>query len=565
MTASAATAVLDEFFAAFYRRCPVSATFIGVHDYDDRLPDYSEQEVADAAAEREAIRRRLRALPAEPLTRADVLDRTLVEGCLEIQAWEDGAPHFYRGNPCVYTGEAIFGVISLFLRPFAPLSQRVEAATARMRGIATLLAQGKANVRRAPRAWVDRAIGECSGARVFFGSGVQILMRDEAIEDPRFAAAAEAAAAAFAEFQTHLEQTLAPGAHNGYACGAEGLDLLLRRGHFLEADADEVRAAAEERMATCAAELGSRAGGFGARDWREALALLADGHPAADGYYARFEEVWAAARAAAEHAGLVTWPDYPIRFVPQPAWAREAAPYLYFLAYRAPAPYDASPVADYLVPPVEATMPTREQARRLRATNDSVIKLNHVIHHGGLGHHVQNWYAYRAASRTGQIAAVDCASRIALFCGGTMAEGWACYATDLMEEIGFLSPLERYAQVHARMRMAARALVDIDLHRGAITLEGAAAFYAQQIGLSPEAARAEAVKNSMFPGTALMYMVGTDVLHRLRRDLASRSAAFDLRRFHDRVLAHGSVPVALVAAAMRGEYASAASPEIRRP
>jgi len=117
-------------------------------------------------------------------------------------------------------------------------------------------------------------------------------------------------------------------------------------------------------------------------------------------------------------------------------------------------------------------MPTREQARRLRATNDSVIKLNHVIHHGGLGHHVQNWYAYRAASRTGQIAAVDCASRIALFCGGTMAEGWACYATDLMEEIGFLSPLERYAQVHARMRMAARALVDIDLHRGAITLEG---------------------------------------------------------------------------------------------
>ena len=69
----------------------------------------------------------------------------------------------------------------------------------------------------------------------------------------------------------------------------------------------------------------------------------------------------------------------------------------------------------------------------------------------------------------------------------------------------------------------------------------------------------------MFPGTALMYMVGTDVLHRLRRDLASRSAAFDLRRFHDRVLAHGSVPVALVAAAMRGEYASAASPEIRRP
>ena len=193
-----------------------------------------------------------------------------------------------------------------------------------------------------------------------------------------------------------------------------------------------------------------------------------------------------------------------------------------------------------------------------------MIKLNHVIHHGGLGHHVQNWYARRAASRTGQIAAVDCASRIALFCGGTMAEGWACYATDLMEEIGFLTPLERYAQVHARMRMAARALVDVDLHRGVISLEAAAALYARRIGLSPEAARAEAVKNSMFPGTALMYMMGTDALHRLRRDLAFGSTAFDLRRFHDRVLAHGSVPVALVAGAMRREHAGPASPKIRR-
>jgi hypothetical protein len=389
-------------------------------------------------------------------------------------------------------------------------------------------------------------------------------MRDEAIRSAGFLAAAERAAAAFAEFQRHLEQDLAPRAHNGYACGEEALDLLLRRGHFLQADAAEVRRAAEERMAGCEAELSQRSADFGARDWREVLGRFADGHPPADGYYARFAEVWAAARAAAQDRGLVTWPDYAIRYVPQPAWARQAAPYLYFLAYRSPAPYDASPVVNYLVPPVEAAMSAQEQTRCLRATNDTVIKLNHVIHHGGLGHHVQNWYARRAASRIGQIAAVDCARRIALFCGGTMAEGWACYATDLMEEIGFLTPLERYAQVHARLRMAARALADVDLHRGAMTLEETAAMYAQRVGLAQEAAHAEAVKNSMFPGTALIYMVGTEVLHRLRRELAARSPAFDLRRFHDRVLGYGSVPVALIASAVRGEYASAGSPEIRR-
>jgi len=126
-----------------------------------------------------------------------------------------------------------------------------------------------------------------------------------------------------------------------------------------------------------------------------------------------------------------------------------------------------------------------------------------------------------------------------------------------MDEIGFLTPLEHYAQIHARLRMAARALVDVQLHHGAMTLEDAAAFYETRVGLSAEAARAEAVKNSMFPATAMMYMVGTDLIHQLRRELAARPGPFDLRRFHDRLLAYGSVPVALAGAAMRKAHAVA--------
>ena len=197
-------------------------------------------------------------------------------------------------------------------------------------------------------------------------------------------------------------------------------------------------------------------------------------------------------------------------------------------------------------------MPPEEQQRRLRATNDSVIKLNHVVHHGGLGHHVQNWNAYhRAESRVGRMAAVDCASRIAMFCGGTMAEGWACYATDLMDDVGFLEPLERLSQAHTRLRMATRALVDVRLHEGAWTLGQAAEFYRERVGMSADAAHSEAVKNSLFPATALMYLTGTERIHRLRRDLAARTPDFDLRAFHDRFLSYGSVPVSLVAAAMQ--------------
>ena len=64
------------------------------------------------------------------------------------------------------------------------------------------------------------------------------------------------------------------------------------------------------------------------------------------------------------------------------------------------------------------------------------------------------------------MAAIDAASRIAMFCGGSLAEGWACYACDLMEEIGFLTPLEQAAQQHTRVRLLARAVVDLSLHYG---------------------------------------------------------------------------------------------------
>jgi hypothetical protein len=544
-------AALDAFFAWFYRTFPVSATFIGIHEHDHRLPEFSDRGRDDALATLTGLQDQFRRLPDEALTADERLDRAMAEGALEIFRWEAGSRHFALGNPCVYTGEAVFGVIALLLRNFASLDVRVEAAVERMNAIPIFLAQGRANLRRAPALWIDRAIRECKGALALFERGLEIFIRDEGVTDPAFRQAAAVAARGFREFQSYLSTGLAANGTDDYACGGEALDLLIRRGHFLDMDAGSVLALGREHLAAAAARLQAQASALGSTDWQGALRGLSDRHPTAGGYYRRFGEVWEEARAAAEARGLMAWPDYPVRFVPQPAWAREAAPHLYFLSYRAPAAFDRVPVVDYLVPPIEPEMPPDEQLRRLRATNDGVIKLNHVVHHGGLGHHLQNWYAYhRAASRIGRIAAVDCASRIALFCGGTMAEGWACYAVDLMDEIGFLSPFERLSQAHTGLRMAARAIADVQLHSRAWTVDEVAQFYHETAGLAPDAARAEAVKNSMFPGTALMYLAGNQTLHRLRVEMKARHG-FTLRAFHDRLLSYGSVPVALIAAEMR--------------
>jgi uncharacterized protein (DUF885 family) len=548
---SAFSSWLDDFFNAYYKRRPVNATFIGVHDLDHQLPDFSKPAMAETQVEMQALLERLKNLPDEDLSTAESIDRTLAEGYLRTQLWECQSNHFQHGNPCLYTGEAVFSVISLFLNDFAPVGERVAAAIDRMYGIPMLLAQGQANIRRSPRKWIENALSECVGALAFFNQGIDQLIQDHAIADARFKSAANTASTAFQSYQAYLENELRPHTTEEYACGEEAFTLIMRSGHCIELDLDQYVAYAERQIAEAGEYLKEHAADFGTASSAEALAQLADIHPPLDEYYARFGALWQACRELAEQKKLVTWPDFPIEYIPQPAWAREAAPHLYFLPYRSPAAFNRPPVHHYLVPPIDSSLSAENKEQMLRAVNDSVIKSNHVIHHGSIGHHVQNWNAFHSASRIGQVAGIDCAARLAMFCAGTMAEGWAMYVGDLMAEAGFLTPLEVYAEAQTRRRMSARAVVDIQLHRGEFSLEQAAAYYKSQAGMNADFALREAVKNSMFPGAAMMYLYGSDRIKNFRSEVASRmGAAFNLQQFHDQFLSYGSVPVELVCQAM---------------
>jgi uncharacterized protein (DUF885 family) len=548
------SAWLDRFFISYYAHRPVNATFIGQHAWDHALPDYSEAGIGRVLDEMQRLAADLTTLPQEPLTPAQALDRQLAQGFLQIQDWEYRANFFQSGNPSLYTGEAIFGLIALFLTPFAPRREQTAAAIARMHAIPAFLAQAEANLTTAPPAWTARARRECQGALAFLTVGVEALIAEDAYAAAELRTAAALAAAAFRRYDAFLADTLAQQPRPDVAAGEAALDLYLRQGHFLTESADDLAARAEAELGRAQVELESHAADFGCATPEQALAQLDDLHPSAAAYYASFPQVWEAARAAAVAHDLVTWPDFPIRYQPQPQWARACAPFLYFLFYRAPAAYNRPSPHPYLVSPLPADADPIALEKFLRANNDSVIKLNHVVHHGSLGHHVQNWHASRAASRFGQVAAVDTASRIAMFCGGTMAEGWAVYATDLMAEIGFLTPLEAYAEHQSWRRMSARCVVDVRLHQGRMSLDEAARFYQERAGMSAAAAQGEAVKNSMFPGAAVIYLAGCTRIHALRRTLAAQQgAAFNLGRFHDRFLSFGSVPVELIAQAMEKE------------
>ncbi len=523
---------VDVFLAQYYARHPVNATFTGVHTHDPQLPDWSPDARADDSREMHDLRTSLAAAPRS-------LDIELAIANLDVRKAEHESGFMHDRNPALWTGEAIFGAVSLMLRPFAPRNQRLGRLIQRLDAIPSFLETMRVSITAAvPPNWSQRAQRECRAALRLFGPGLDAwLALEPAAPDVvhRVHVAAQRAQAAFHASDQWLA-TLTPASVTDCSAGPALFDVLLRRGHFCDRPADELLREALEALVMAKASLASLAGAVSG-SWSNAEAALAADHPAADDYIGAFDRTWAACRELSLEHDLVTWPDWPIRYVPFPEWARDAAPELYWLYYRSPAPFDAYTIHDYLVMP---------------GWNNSAIKLNHVVHHGALGHHVQNWHAsQRSRTKIGTIAAVDCASRIGMFQGGSLAEGWACYATELMEEHGFLSPLERVAQQQSRVRMLARAIVDIRLHTQGLTPRAAVQYYVEEVGISQSAAEGEVTKNTLFPCTALMYWLGTQGILDLRTTVQrQRGAAFRLKAFHDELLSYGSIPVPLIARLM---------------
>jgi uncharacterized protein (DUF885 family) len=132
--------------------------------------------------------------------------------------------------------------------------------------------------------------------------------------------------------------------------------------------------------------------------------------------------------------------------------------------------------------------------------------------------------------------------------GGAYAEGWGLYAERLADELGLYRNLgERLGMLDAQAWRAARLIVDSGLH-GLGWSRQQSIDWLLSSGLSATDAAIETDRYIAWPGQALTYMVGMREIRRLRRELEARDgAAFDLRRFHDQLIGHGSLPLATLA------------------
>lgn len=542
---------MDSFLEHLFSHRPVDATFAGKHEYNHLLPDVSREGLAETLREIQELRAELASIDRGRLDRFQRIDYDLAEGFLKTQEWERSSGYFYETNPVTYTGEAAFALVSLFISDFRPAKEKTGCLEARLAGIPEFFAAARANLTGAPPEWTGRASDECTGGLNFLTRGIPILREDEGLSVDK--GLVDRAAGAFREFKEFLETELITKPVDRVSCGEEVLRNIMTWSHRSSVDPREYARHAEEVIAECNKALKAGAAAFGTSSPEEAMACLADDHPDVESYLEAYTELWRESRGLNEREQLVTWTDFPIEYKPIPRWARDVQPHLYFLFYRCPPRYNRPKVYRYHVIPIEKDMPAEMQEKLLRSNNTFVIKTNHVLHHGGIGHHVQNWNALTSKSRIGQIAANDGPARLTMLCSGTLCEGWACYISSLAGGRGFLTPLEQYAEIASTRRMASRAVVDVRLHCGDFSLEDAARFYRENAGMPEASAQAEAVKNSLFPGGAIMYLLGVEKITELREELkAKRGKAFSLKAFHDEFLSYGGIPVERIAEEMLG-------------
>ncbi|HUH89736.1 MAG TPA: DUF885 family protein [Lysobacter sp.] len=140
-------------------------------------------------------------------------------------------------------------------------------------------------------------------------------------------------------------------------------------------------------------------------------------------------------------------------------------------------------------------------------------------------------------------------------------EGWGLYVEKLGEEMGiYQTPYEHFGRLTYEMWRAARLVIDTGVHAQGWTRDQALAYLRDHTALSEHEVTTEVDRYISWPGQALSYKLGELAIVRLRGEAEQALGdKFDLKAFHDMVLALGSVPLPVLETQVRAFISDSAA------
>lgn len=168
-------------------------------------------------------------------------------------------------------------------------------------------------------------------------------------------------------------------------------------------------------------------------------------------------------------------------------------------------------------------------------------ELEVVAYHEGLpGHHMQIAIAQ-------ELTTIPTFRRQGGFT--SYIEGWALYAEWLAREMPgtYQDPYSRFGRLGSEIWRAIRLVVDTGLHAKGWSEEEAVKYFLENSATTEAQARSEVRRYMVTPGQATSYKIGMLKIQELRRKAeAALGDRFDIRAFHDMVLAGGAMPLTML-------------------
>jgi hypothetical protein len=537
MTPEAWDTLVNEFLDSTFAARPDFAVYMGRHEFDGKLPDWSTAGLAHEKARLEGWRKRLDETDTTGLDDTRRFERNYMLAVIDgdlfwlVRAdWARKNPAFYAGalDPDVYVSRA-----------YAPLDTRIRAYTAYARNVPRAAGQIRANLQPPlPRTYIDRGTGAFAGLASFFADDVPKVfadVKDEALQKD-FRTANASAIAAMKELAAWLDSLRATQTEN-FAMGPELFREMLWATERVDTPLDELSKIARADLDRNLAALKDACATFAPGTTIEACVERVAARKPVPGPVEEARKQLTELRAFVEQKNLVSIPG------PEQALVGESPPYMRWNAayISIPGPYEKNLPSTYYIAPPDPSWSPKERASYIPGVADLLAISTHEV---WPGHFLQFLHANRAKSKLGQV-----------FIGYAFAEGWAHYVEEMMidEGLGNGDPEIHIGQLLNATLRNARFVSAIGLHTGGMTVEDSEKLFREEGHQDAANARQQAARGTFDPAY-LNYTLGKLIIRKLRDDwIKANPGPEALKRFHDAVLSYGGPPIPLVRRAMLPE------------
>src|SRR5256885_1364620 len=524
---------VDDLLGYLHETHPTHATLDGVHTHDDLLEDVSRHAVDSETRALAGYLRRLDEIDKDGLTAVEKLEQRMLTSHLQERMFGLEAVRPGERNRQCYADVLASSLAGQALFSHAPAAERARRVLSKLRQAPRLIQAARDNIKEPPGIFVKVGIDTMRGALQFIEKELPRAFADvDALHLLGDLADAQMEASnAVGAYVQYLETEVAPKARASFRLGRDKFEQKLRLEEGVTIPIDRLLAIAERELHATQDAFRALAGKMNGGDPMGAWAKTKAAHPKPGELVSVGRGQLDELATFLERQSLITLPaGEPIAVAPTPDFYRWS-----FASMWTPGPFEAKPTrAYYYLTDVDPSWPPDRQDEHLRDYNYPTL-WSISIHEVYPGHFLHYQHLRRVESKV---------RKSILFAPASFVEGWAHYCEQMMVEAGFGHRDHgiRLGQLAEALIRLVRVIVCIKLHAEDMSVEQGVRYFRDEAYMEEGSARREAERGTFDP-TYLVYTVGKLMLLKLRQDYkAQQGKAFNLRSFHDTLLAQGTAP-----------------------